>query len=143
MIRSAIICLVLLAWLPVHADTNQPPATALLLDDKTVFTLTAGLQQYANPPKFAGKFTSIGSGGTTFLINQWAAEFATLYPEIEMDIHGGGSEDALPALLEGRVDLMPMSLLPSWADQTTNFKHKFWLRIHRRSSWRRMRLEFL
>ena len=124
MIRSAIICLVLLAWLPAHANTNQPPATALLLDEKTVFTLTAGLQQYVNPPKFAGKFTSIGSGGTTALVNQWAAEFATFYPEIEMDIHGGGSEDALPALLEGKIDMMPMSR-PLSAEETARFKQKF------------------
>jgi phosphate transport system substrate-binding protein len=124
MIRSAVICLVLLAWLPVHADTNQPPAKALLLDDKAVYTLTAGLQQYANPPRFAGKFTSIGSGGTTALVNQWAAEFATLYPEIEMDIHGGGSLDALPPLLEGKVDLVPMSR-PMSAEEAARFKQKF------------------
>ena len=125
MIRSAIICLVLLAWLPVRADnTNQPSAKALLLDDKTVFTLTAGLQQYANPPRFAGKFTSIGSGGTTFLVNLWAAEFATLYPEVEMDIHGGGSVDALPAFLEGEVDLVPMSR-PLPAEEAARFKQKF------------------
>ena len=123
MIRSAIICLVLLAWLQVHADTNQSTAMALLLDEKTVFTLTAGLEQYANPPKFAGKFSSIGSGGTTFLMNHWAAEFARLYPDVEMDIHGGGPTEGLSALLEGKVDLVPMSRpLPAGRHRTLQEK---------------------
>ncbi len=124
MIRCAIFYLGLLLSLPVFASTNSLPATSLLLDEKTVMSLTTGLQQYANPPKFAGKFSSIGSGGTTFLINHWAAEFATLYPEVEMDIHGGGPTAGLSALLEGKVDLVPMSR-PLPTEDAARFKKKF------------------
>ncbi|MEO8427011.1 MAG: PstS family phosphate ABC transporter substrate-binding protein [Verrucomicrobiota bacterium] len=124
MSRFAFSCLVLLVWLPARASTNLTPATALLLDDKTVIRLTAELKQYENPPQLAGKLTSIGSGTATVLINRWAHEFATFFPAVELDIHGGGSADAMPAFLEGKVDLMPMSR-PLWADEAARCKARF------------------
>jgi phosphate transport system substrate-binding protein len=122
--RFAIHCLLLAAWLPARAATNLPPATALLLDDKTVIELTAGLKQYEDLPKLTGKLTSMGSGLVTILINRWASEFAMLYPEVALDIQGGGSTAGLPAFLEGQVDLMPMSrpLLP---DEVKAFRDRF------------------
>lgn len=109
---------------PIPPGTNPPTALSLLLPDRAVMNLTASLQQYANPPKFTGKFTSLGSGGTTILVNRWATEFGPLYPDIQMEIHGGGSADALPALLAGTVDLVPMSR-PLPAEASAQFKKKF------------------
>jgi len=124
MMRLICLFLCLCVWRPVFASTNQPTSLSLLLDESAVMTLTASLSQYDNPPKFAGKFSSIGSGGTTYLVNHWAAEFGPLYPDIQMDIHGGGSVDALPALLDGTVDLVPMSR-PLPTEEIARFESKF------------------
>ena len=107
--RSVIHSLLLLAWLPAHAATNLPPASALLLDEKTIIELTAGFAQYENLPALKGKLVSGGSGLVTILINRWASEFATLYPEVTLDVQGGGSVASLPDFLDGKVDLMPMA----------------------------------
>jgi phosphate transport system substrate-binding protein len=120
----AIGCLILLAGISSRAATNLPPATSLLLDDTTVIKLTAGLEQYENLPQLTGKLTSTGSGLVTILINRWASEFAALYPEVELDIQGGGSTASLPAFLEGKVDLMPMSRALE-AVEVARFKDKF------------------
>ena len=119
--RFAIHVLSLLIWLPLQGATNPPSARALLLDDKAAIELTARLTQYENLPKLTGRLTCIGSGMVTILVNRWASEFATLYPEVEFDIRGGGSEGGFPAFLEGKVDLLPMSR-PLSADETARFK---------------------
>jgi phosphate transport system substrate-binding protein len=122
--RFAISCLFLLTCLPVRAATNLPPAKALLLDEKTVVELTAGHSQYENLPKLTGKLASGGSGLVTILIDRWASEFATLYPEVEFDIQGGGGTASLPAFMEGKMDLLPLSRSLS-PDEVARFKGKF------------------
>jgi phosphate transport system substrate-binding protein len=122
--RFAPYCLCLLAAFPARAATNLPLATALLLDERTVIELTGGLQQYEDPPKVTGKLTSLGSGVATILLNRWASEFATLHPEAELDIQGGGSVDGFTKLLEGKADLVPMSRSLPAAD-LARFKSKF------------------
>ena len=122
----------------MYADTNSLPATTLLLDEKTVMALTAGLEQHANPPKFAGEFSSIGSGGTTFLINHWAAEFATLYPDVEMEIHVVGLTEGLSELLEGKSGFSADE--PAVAGgKTSRASRKNSATSRRKSSWRRTR----
>jgi len=122
--RLAICGILLIALLRMEAATNFPPATALLLDEKAVFDLTAGLAQYENPSKVPGKVTSIGGGVSTVLINRWASEFVTLHPETEFDIRGGGGTNGLRELLEGRTDLVPMSRsLPG--NYVARFKARF------------------
>ncbi|HTQ51634.1 MAG TPA: PstS family phosphate ABC transporter substrate-binding protein [Candidatus Acidoferrales bacterium] len=120
----ALICLILLAGITARATTNLPPATSLLLNEKASFELTAGLAQYENPPAFAGKFTSVGGGSSAILVNRWAAEFARLYPQVQLDLHGGGSETGLAGLIEGKVDLVPMNR-PVPAEDIARFKAKF------------------
>ena len=122
--RFAISCLVLFVWLPMHAATNLSPAISLLLDDKRALELTAGLQEYKNPPRFTGKFTCTGGGSSSILVNRWAAEFGRLYPEVELDLHGGGSVAGLEGLLEGKVELVPMNR-PLAADEAARFKARF------------------
>jgi len=119
-----ICCLLFLAGLPGPAATNFPSARSLLLNEKTVVDLTAGLSQYENLPKLTGKLVSGGSGLVTLLVNRWASEFATLYSDVVLDIQGGGSVASLPAFLAGKVDLMPMArpLLP---DELKQCKDKF------------------
>lgn len=113
-----------LAWLPGLAATNLPPAKSLLLNEKAVVELTARLSQYESLPRLTGKLASGGSGLVTLLINRWASEFATLYPEVVLDIEGGGSVASLPAFLEAKVDLMPMGR-PLWPSEVKSFRDKF------------------
>ena len=122
--RLLLPCLLLVAWLPARADTNLAPAISLLLDEKTALELTAGLEQYRNPPQFSGKLTSVGGGSTAILVNRWAAGFNTIYPGVELDCHGGGVADGLSGLLEGRVDLVPMSRALN-PDEIKRFKDRF------------------
>lgn len=106
--RLATSCLVLLAAFSAHATTNSP-SISLLLDDNRSFELTAGLSQYENSPKFSGKVTSAGGGIVDMLMNRWAGEFATLFPDIKIETHGGGTVAGFTNLLEGKVDLVPAS----------------------------------
>jgi phosphate transport system substrate-binding protein len=122
--RFATICFVLLAGLSARAQTNLPSAASLLPDEKTVFDLTAGLTQYQNPPAFSGKLSSLGGEATTILVNRWATEFTKLYPEIQFDIHSGGSMNGMPALVSGAADIVPMSRMLT-ADEIARFKKKF------------------
>jgi len=122
--RFAISFLVVLAWLPAPAATNLSPATALLLDEKTVVELTSEFAQYENLPTLKGKLVSGGSGLVTILINRWGSEFAALYPEVTLDIQGGGSAASLPDFLDGKVELMPMAR-PLAAQEVALFKNKF------------------
>ena len=124
MSRYIFTCLVLLPSLTLRSATNLPPAASLLLDDKTAFALTAGLEQYQNPPRFSGKVTSIGGGSSANLINRWAAEFAKIYPEVEMDSHGGGAVTGFSGLMDGKTDLVPMAR-PLQAEEAARFKAKF------------------
>ena len=122
--RFAVGCFVLLAGIIARAGTNLPPATSLLLDEKTSIQLTAGLSQYENPPQLSGRITSVGGGSSAILVNRWAAEFARIYPDVELNSHGGGSVTGLSELIEGKVDLVPMNR-PVPAEDIAHFKAKF------------------
>jgi phosphate transport system substrate-binding protein len=116
--------LLLLVYEPARATTNLAPAISLLLNDKQAYELTAGLTEYQNPPSFAGKFTCVGGGISTMLVNRWAADFAARYSDVEQEIHGGGSVNGLTGLVEGKVDLVPMNR-PLAADELARFKAKY------------------
>lgn len=120
----ATLCFVLLAGISARAETNLPPASSLLLNEKTAFDLTAPLEQYEEPSRLTGKVASAGGGTAAILVNRWAGEFDNLYPDVVTDCHGGGVESGLPKLLEGKIDLMPMvrELDP---DEVARFKAKF------------------
>src|SRR5579862_3638935 len=122
--RFVISLLIALACLPARAATNSPPASALLLDEKTVVGLTAEFAQYENLPALKGKMVSWGSGLVTLLINRLASEFATFYPDVTLDVEGGGSNASLSDFLEGKVDLMPMAR-PLSTNEVALFKKKF------------------
>jgi phosphate transport system substrate-binding protein len=124
--RCLLFCVWLCACLAARADTNQPlsTATALLLDQQDVLDLTADLKQYQTLPKLTGKLTCAGSGLVTLLVHRWAAEFDTLYPDVDFDIQGGGSVASFPAFLDGKIDLMPMGR-PLWPDEIKAIKARF------------------
>jgi phosphate transport system substrate-binding protein len=86
--------------------------------------LTAGLKQYNSPPKFAGKVTIVGGGTSSIHINRWTAEFATLFPDVDLDTHGGGSSAGLNGLIDGKVDIVHMNRALE-TNEVARFKAKF------------------
>ena len=122
--RAPLIGFIVLAYLPLRADTNLQPATALLLDDQATFQLTASLVQYERPAKLSGKLRSVGNAITTILVNRWAAEFGPLFPQVEFDIHSRGSKDGFNQFFEGNADLVPIGR-PLSARDRMRFKEKF------------------
>jgi len=116
--------LLLLPALAASAATNLAPAISLLLDDSTALQITAGLKQYNSPPRFAGKVTIVGGGTSSIHINRWTAEFATLFPDVDLDTHGGGSAAGLNGLIEGKVDIVHMNR-PLATNEVAGFKAKF------------------
>jgi phosphate transport system substrate-binding protein len=120
--------LLLAQSLVVHAQdlsTSQPAAaTSMMLDEKTIFGITAPLTQYEEQSDLSGTIRSRGSSGTTILVNRWAEEFLKLYPQIRTQITGGGVADGLAALLDGKVDIVPVSRSLSDAERAA-FKGRF------------------
>jgi len=69
----------------------------------------AKLPDYRAVPGLAGKVRSIGSSGLSNLVQTWAEEFKGIYPNVEIEIEGVGSEGGVKALIEGAADVAPMS----------------------------------
>lgn len=67
------------------------------------------IPDYRKVESLTGKIRSVGSSTLSNLLNRWADDFKLLYPAVQFDVTGGGSSIAMPALLEGRADLAPMS----------------------------------
>jgi phosphate transport system substrate-binding protein len=72
----------------------------------------------------AGVVRSVGSSTLSNLLFRWSTEFHRLHPAVDLQITGGGSESAVPALIEGRADLGPMSRPMSDAE-LQRFRAKF------------------
>jgi phosphate transport system substrate-binding protein len=75
-------------------------------------------------PQTLSKLNSVGSSTLTQLLNRWSDDLKRLYPSFELEVTGGGSGSAPPALLEGRADLAPMSRPMNDAERTA-FRTKF------------------
>jgi phosphate transport system substrate-binding protein len=82
------------------------------------------LADFQQGTTITGVVRSVGSSTLSNLLFRWSAEFRRLYPEVEMHVIGGGSETALPALIEGRADLGPMSR-PMRDAESERFRQKF------------------
>ncbi len=83
-----------------------------------------GLKVYA--PEFAltGRLRSVGSDSMDKLMELWDNKFKVYHPNLKMIHEGKGSSTAIPALIENRSDLGPMSrtLKP---EEIEKFKDKF------------------
>ena len=84
----------------------------------------AALPDYRKIAGLEGTVRSVGSSGLSNLLQRWAQEFRSIYPSVQVNIAGGGSDSALPALLEGRADIAPMSR-PMRSDEVSAFRSKF------------------
>ena len=99
-------------------------ARSMMLDEQSMFGVTASLKQYEEQSNLSGTLRSQGSASTTILVNRWAEEFTKLYPDVRTQIIGGGIADGLTELLEGKVDLVPMSR-PLSEDERASFQRRF------------------
>ncbi len=99
---------------------NAKPA----LEPGLPITLDPGLPAYTRAPSLAGNVNSIGSSTLSNLLFRWSTDFKLLYPNVEINIVGGGSDTAPVALMAGTADLAPMSR-PMNATEIAAFKTKF------------------
>jgi phosphate transport system substrate-binding protein len=67
------------------------------------------LKPYEKVSGVSGNLNSIGSDTLNNLMTLWAEGFRAIYPNVNIQIEGKGSSTAPPALIEGTVQLGPMS----------------------------------
>lgn len=67
------------------------------------------LPTYQRVSGVSGNLTSIGSDTLNNLMTLWAEEFASFYPNVNIQIQGAGTSTAPPALVEGTSNFGPMS----------------------------------
>jgi phosphate transport system substrate-binding protein len=102
----------------VPGDAKPPPDVSLPI------ILDPALPPYSRASSLAGNVNSIGSSTLSNLLFRWATDFKLLYPGVEINIVGGGSDTAPVALIAGTADLAPMSR-PMNATEIAAFKTKF------------------
>jgi phosphate transport system substrate-binding protein len=111
-------------------STGLPKAFAVpgdakpMLDIALPIVLDAGLPTYSRASSLAGTVNSVGSSTLSNLLFRWSTDFKQLYPNVEINIVGGGSDSAPAALMAGTADLAPMSR-PMNATEIAAFKTKF------------------
>ena len=88
------------------------------------FTVDPSLAEYRRGATVVGKLNSVGSSALTQLINRWGEGLKKLHPDAFVEVTGGGSASAVPALIEGRADIAPMSRPMTDAERAA-FKAKF------------------
>ena len=87
----------------VPADAKPAPAVALPI------TLDPAMPPYSRAVALTGRVRSTGSSTLSNLLFRWASDFKLVYPNVDIDIVGGGSDTAPVALMAGLTDLAPMS----------------------------------
>ena len=86
--------------------------------------LEHSIEKYQPQHYLSGKISSAGSDTLANLMTFWAAEFVSLYPQVEFDLHSEGSATAPPALLSGQSNIAPMSRLMN-KEELATFEQKF------------------
>jgi phosphate transport system substrate-binding protein len=99
-------------------------ATAVPAAEITRPAIDPEVADYQRSDKMEGVLRAVGSSTLSNLLFRWGAEFHRLYPTIDLQITGGGSETAVPALLSGGAELGPMSR-PMSDVEVERFRVKF------------------
>lgn len=79
---------------------------------------------YVHAGDISGSVRAVGSSTLSNLLNRWVQDFRLIYPQVQIEVVGGGSGIAMPALIEGKSDLAPMSR-PMNRDEIAVFEKKF------------------
>lgn len=82
------------------------------------------LPDFSRTQGISGTVRSIGSSTLTNMLYRLSAEYRRAVPGVTFEIASGGSDTAVPALIEGRADLGPMSR-PMNLPEIDRFKAKF------------------
>ena len=67
------------------------------------------LPSYERVSGISGNLSSVGSDTLNNQMTLWAEQFASIYPNVNIQIQGAGSSTAPPALIEGTSNFGPMS----------------------------------
>ncbi|BDV34625.1 MULTISPECIES: phosphate ABC transporter substrate-binding protein [Methylocystis] len=97
---------------------------ACALSASAAFSLDLELSPYKRLPSLSGKLKSVGSDTMLHEMELWADGFKTIYPGVQIEIDGKGSNTAPPALLSGEAQLGPMSRQMT-VDEIDAFEAKF------------------
>lgn len=106
---------------PAVVETPPPaPAKPAIVKESNA----QGLKVYA--PEFAltGRLRSVGSDSMDKLMELWDNKFKVYHPNLKMLHEGKGSSTAIPALIENRSDVGPMSRTVK-PEEIEKFKDKF------------------
>lgn len=114
---AAIFCATL-AW------GGQPAGTPKQQQRKTPNPPAIDAPDYVKAAEAKGVIRSVGSSTVSGLINEWANAFSELHPGTSVEVTGGGSATATPALLAGECDIAPMSR-PMNEAELKQFRDKF------------------
>lgn len=84
----------------------------------------ACLISLAAAPALARQTIRIHGSDTMVILNrEWASRYAQIQPDIEIDVHGGGSNLGITALLEGKADIAAASRAMK-AEEIRKFKQR-------------------
>lgn len=82
------------------------------------------IESYKPSAGVSGNISSIGSDTLNNLMTLWSEGFRKHYPNVKFAVEGKGSTTAVPALIDGKADLGPMSR-PMKSDEIKKFEDKF------------------
>jgi phosphate transport system substrate-binding protein len=91
-----------------RVKSPRPSVEPIRLDPK--------LPDYRPVGGLAGTVRSVGSSGLSNLMHTWVDEFQGIYPKVQVEIEGVGSEGGVAALVQGTADIAPMSRAMSPAE---------------------------
>ena len=97
---------------------------AVLFLDTCAYAIDTNLSPYKPRASVSGKLKSVGSDTMLHEMQLWADGFKQIYPDVDIEIEGKGSNTAPPALLSGDSQLAPMSRQMS-PDEINDFISKY------------------
>lgn len=97
---------------------------AFILMGTCAYALDTSLSPYKPRALVSGKLKSVGSDTMLHEMQLWADGFKNIYPDVDIEIEGKGSNTAPPALLSGASQLAPMSRQMS-PDEISEFISKY------------------
>lgn len=109
---------------PMAPNAGTAKGAAMPTADPARPVVDPKIGDYVHAGDVSGSVRAVGSSTLSNLLNRWVQDFRLLYPQVQVEVVGGGSGIAMPALLEGKSDLAPMSR-PMNRDEIAVFEKKF------------------
>ncbi len=100
------------------------PLASMRAQDAAAPDAQPQMPQYSPVRAHSGTYFSVGSTTVSNMLARWRTAFASYHPGVSIELLGGGSGDAPPALVSGRAALAPMSR-PMNAAELASFTKRF------------------